>query len=158
MSLFLSTFVNKIDRKGRISIPSSFRTALETTPSFQGVILFRSYTLPAIEGCAINRMQLISDSIDRLELFSEGQEDLASTIFADSHQLAWDSEGRIMLPKTIQEYAEIRESATFVGRGATFQIWNPEKFEAYQHQARARIKERGATLTLSRTPALVEVS
>ena len=49
MALFLSTFVNKIDRKGRISVPASFRVAV-AGQSFHGVILYRSHKHPAIEG------------------------------------------------------------------------------------------------------------
>ncbi|MEI8320874.1 MAG: division/cell wall cluster transcriptional repressor MraZ [Alphaproteobacteria bacterium] len=147
MSLFLSTFINKIDRKGRVSVPSSFRTAL-SAQSFQGVVLFRSYTQSALEGCGIDRMQTLSNSLDRLDLFSETHEDLASALFADTHQLAWDPEGRIMLPEHLRHFAHIDDTAAFVGRGATFQIWSPKAFNDHQEKARARIKQGKATLQL----------
>ncbi len=147
MSLFLSTFINKIDRKGRVSVPSSFRAAL-AAQTFQGVVLFRSYTLPALEGCGLDRMQTLSNSVDRLDLFSETHEDLASALFADAHQLAWDQEGRILLPDPLRQFINLQDAAAFVGRGATFQIWNPEAFTIHQEKARERIKQRGATLQL----------
>ncbi len=68
MTLFLSTFVNKIDKKGRISVPASFRQAL-AQQSFQGVVVFRSYKFPAIEGMGIERMERLSSSVDELDLF-----------------------------------------------------------------------------------------
>lgn len=151
MSLFLSTFINKIDRKGRVSIPSTFRATLNTQ-TFQGIILFRSYTLTALEGCGIDRMQTLSSSLDRLDLFSETHEDLASALFADTHQLPWDQDGRIILPENLREFARIKDVAAIVGRGATFQIWDPKAFELHQEKARARIKETGATLKLKDLP------
>ena len=63
MALFLSTFVNKIDKKGRVSVPSAFRAAL-TSQGFPGVVLFPSFSLPAIEGWGMDRMEALSAGID----------------------------------------------------------------------------------------------
>ncbi len=147
MAMFLSTYVNKVDRKGRVSVPASFRAAL-AGDGFNGIVVFRSYKFAALEACPMDRMARLSASLDDLDLFSEQQDDLAATIFADAHQLPFDGEGRIMLPRELAEYARITDSAAFVGRGATFQIWTPDAFRAYQDEARERIRRRGATLRL----------
>jgi len=147
MTLFLSTFINKLDKKGRVSVPASFRLAL-SGQAFQGIVAFRSYKLPAIEGMGIDRMQRLSDSVDQLDLFSEAQDDLTTTIFADSQLLAFDGDGRVMLPQLLLDYSKINEAVAFVGRGATFQIWNPDAFENHQNEARKRVQEKQATLKL----------
>lgn len=147
MTLFLSTFMNKLDKKGRVSVPASFRLVL-SGQAFQGIVAFRSYKLPAIEGMAIDRMQRMSDSVDQLDLFSDAQEDLTTTIFADAQMIAFDGDGRIILPQMLLEHASIKDQVAFVGRGATFQIWNPESFEAYQNEARKRVQDKQATLKL----------
>ncbi len=149
MALFLSTFVNRVDKKGRVSVPAPFRAAL-AGQSFGGIIAFRSYKFPAIEACAGERMERLSASVDDLALFSEEQDDLAATIFADARQLAFDSEGRVLLPQDLAAHANITDRAAFVGRGPTFQIWEPGAFQAYQEQARERVHRQGATLRLSR--------
>ncbi len=149
MVLFLSTFVNKVDRKGRVSVPAPFRAAL-AGQVFNGVVAFRSYRQAAIEGCGIDRMARLSDSIDELELFSEARDDLASTIFADAHQLSFDGEGRSGLPPIFVEHAGITETAAVIGRGATFQIWQPDAFATHQDEARSRARDQGATLRLRR--------
>jgi MraZ protein len=148
MALFLSTFVNKVDAKGRVSVPAAFRAAL-TQEVFQGFVAFRSYKHNAIECCSHSRMALLSGSLDNLDLFSEEQDDLTATIFADALQLPFDGDGRIILPKKLSDFAHITDRAAFVGRGATFQIWSPEEFEPIQEQARVRAKERQSTLRLS---------
>jgi len=147
MALFLSTYTNKIDKKGRVSVPASFRAAIGGQ-NFLGIVAFRSYRLPAIEAFSIDRMEQLSAGLDALDLFSDTQDDLAATIFADSHPLPFDSEGRVLLPEAFTDYAKLQGQAAFVGRGATFQIWEPKAFQAHQAEARKRALDRGMTLRL----------
>jgi MraZ protein len=148
MALFLSTFVNKIDKKGRVSVPATFRAAL-TGDAFQGIVAFRSYKHKTIEACSMERMQRLCSSVDDLDFFSDAQDDLASTIFADALQLPLDGDGRIILPQSLLDHAGITEFASFVGRGATFQIWMPEAFQEFQDLARARVTEQQTTLKMN---------
>ncbi len=148
MALFLSTFINKVDRKGRVSVPAPFRAAV-AGQSFKGVVAFRSYRDATIEACAMDRMERLSDSVDALDQFSDEQDELTSTIFADAHQLPLDGDGRIILPAVLAEHAGITNTAAFVGRGATFQIWSPEAFENHQAEARERAGRRNATFKLA---------
>jgi len=151
VALFLSTFVNKVDRKGRVSVPASFRAAL-TGQSFAGIVAFRSFKTASIEASGIDRIEEMSARLDALDQFSEDNESLAS-IFADAQQLAFDSEGRIVLPQLLAENAGILESAAFVGLGRTFQIWEPEAHKAHQAELRERAKRQGTTLPGSRAVA-----
>lgn len=147
MALFLSTYVNKIDKKGRVSVPAPFRLAM-AGESFQGVVLFRSYKLKALEGFPMSRMLSLSESMDGMDVFSDAQEDLASTIFADAHQLAFDGDGRILLPGSLIEHVALDETVALVGRGRTFQLWHPETFKEHQEEARVRVQKSGITLKL----------
>lgn len=151
MALFLSTFTNKVDKKGRVSVPAPFRAAL-VGQNFNGLVAFRSYRLPAIEGLDMARMEQFSQSADTLDLFSDEHEDITATIFADAIQLPFDGEGRVVLPHHLVEHAGIGETATFVGRGRTFQIWEPARFGEFQAQARERAREQGLTLRLQAKP------
>ena len=144
MALFLSTFVNKVDKKGRVSVPAPFRTAL-AQQTFSGIIAFRSFKLPAIEGSGIDRMEEMSARIDALDEFSEDR-DALSSIFADAQQLAFDGEGRIVLPEALCAHAGITENAAFVGLGRTFQIWEPQRFEQHRDELRERARRQGTTL------------
>ena len=144
MALFLSTYINKIDRKGRVSVPASFRAAL-AGQEFPGVIAYRALKLPAIDASGIDRLEELTDRLDGLPEFSEEREALAS-ILPDSQQLAFDSEGRIILPAALLDYAKITENAAFVGQGRTFQIWEPERFTRHQADMRERALVRGLTL------------
>jgi MraZ protein len=149
VALFLSTVVNKVDRKGRVSVPAAMRAALSTQP-FQGIVAFRSFRSPAIEGWSIEFLNRLADGMGDMELFSENRDDLASAIFADAHQLPFDGEGRIVLPEILANHAGITTDAAFVGQGDTFQIWNPATFETHAAQARERVKNQAILPRLRR--------
>lgn len=140
MPLFLSTFVNKIDRKGRISVPASFRSALSHL-DWPGVVLYRSPLLPAIVGADLAYMERHSDEVDEIASLNDPKQALSAAILADSRQLPFDPEGRITLPVDLLEHANIVEQAAFVGRGKTFQIWEPKALEAHNNQALAMVRD-----------------
>jgi len=148
MALFIDTFINKIDRKGRISVPASYRAAL-AGQLFQGIVAFPSFKYSAIQCSGMDWMTALTDTVSKVDLFSDEHDDLTATLFADAKQLAFDGEGRIMLPESLAQHAAIDEAAAFVGRGHTFEIWQPVKLEAYKAEARKRALEKGRTLPRS---------
>ena len=140
ISLFLSTYENKIDKKGRISVPSPYR-AIVQQQSFQGIIIHLSFINPCIEACGIERLEKIHQSIDLLDPFSEERDIFATTLLGGSIHLPFDSEGRVILPSTFLEKIHIVESAIFVGKGHSFEIWEKEAFYSYAEIARKKAKE-----------------
>jgi len=145
MALFLSTFVNKIDNKGRISIPASFRTAL-AGQEFQGIVLFRSHSYKCLEGFGWDAMTEMCERLDHYAMFSAEQDDLATVIFGEAVQLVFDGDGRIVLPRELALFAGIKERAAFVGLGRKFQVWEPETFDRRREAARSTIHTRHLTL------------
>ena len=151
MTSFLSTFVNKVDRKGRVSVPAPFRAALAGDP-FQGIIVYPSMTDNALDGFGramleeLNRRRLDKTMADGdFEQALLGGNSVVDTIMALAHELPFDGEGRIVLPGTLSETAQISDRATFVGRGSRFQIWSPELFEEHQRNAVAALRARLAS-------------
>ncbi|MAZ76117.1 MAG: division/cell wall cluster transcriptional repressor MraZ [Micavibrio sp.] len=145
MPLFLSTHVNKVDKKGRVSVPSGFRAAL-ADQSFQGVVLFRSNNHECLEGFAYSYMEELGERLDNFDLFSSEQDDLATAIFADAVQLPLDGDGRVILPEGLAEFALLDGRAAFVGLGQKFQIWNPDKLEKRRNNARKAVRSNALTV------------
>jgi MraZ protein len=133
--LFLSTYTNKIDKKGRVSIPASFRAAL-AGENFSGVVAYASFVNPCIEACGISRMESLFQTIDALDPFSEERDAFAATVLGGSIQLAFDGDGRVVLPQILIEKAELVDEAIFIGKGNTFEIWNSAKFSVHSENAR----------------------
>ncbi len=154
MAVFLSTYVNKIDKKGRISVPASFRNVLseQNTTSNQSLLVFRSLDHPTLEACSQSYMENLSENIDSLDITPDERELIETTIFGGSVNLSFDSEGRICMPKELMDFCEISDQACFVGRAKTFQIWSPEHFKS--HEARARDQARLKGIRLSQIPNL----
>ncbi|MEE8333198.1 MAG: division/cell wall cluster transcriptional repressor MraZ [Alphaproteobacteria bacterium] len=151
MTSFLSTFVNKVDRKGRVSVPAQFRTAL-SNETFQGVIVYPSLSETAIDGFGrsaledLNRRRMDKTLEDGdFERALLGGDMVIDTIMAMAHELPFDGEGRIVLPATLAEPAGITDRTTFVGRGTRFQIWAPDAFEQHQQAAVTALRQRLST-------------
>ena len=158
MTILIGQHTNKIDKKGRVSVPKNFRNAL-TVPSsqdennlipFTRIYLFCSFKYPAIEGCGEAFIQRVIASLDELELFSDEQDDLAITLLENSYQMTQDTEGRILLPKELRKYACLSDEAVFVGRGTRFQIWQPAAYHIHNKNAFERVRHQAATLRLKK--------
>lgn len=148
MALFVSTFINKVDRKGRVSVPASFRAALASQMP-QGIVVYPSFTAAAIEGCGNDHLEKLADSTTAaFDLFSPEQEEINSLIFGSSYQLTWDPEGRVVLPEDILAHANITDLAAFFGKGHTFQIWEPEALKTYKEELRVRALEKRPQIAL----------
>ena len=145
VELFLSTYVNKVDRKGRVSVPATFRSTLAAHRQPNLVIAFPSFRVPALECAGSNRMEEMQERLDTLEQFSEEYENLAQ-LFADALPLNLDPEGRIALPPRLKDHAEIEDEVAFVGVGPTFQMWNPARYDEHSATVRERRRRQGTTL------------
>jgi MraZ protein len=147
MKLFLYNYVNKLDRKGRISVPAEFRSALAEL-GFDSFAAFCSFRSPAIECWTPARLEQLTLAMDDLNLFSEQQETLATTLFANTKPISFDGEGRITLPPEFLTHAGITADALFVGQGQSFQIWEPKAYERAQAAALERARKGELTLKL----------
>ena len=143
--MFLSTHVNRLDKKGRVSVPASFRSYLSSM-GYSGVVCYPSFNNYAIEGCPQNRVEKLSDSIDSLSPFEEKRDIFATSVLADSVNLQFDSEGRVSIPSELLRHAKIKQTMLFVGQGKTFQIWEPKLFEKFKIQARKKANLNRASL------------
>lgn len=152
MELFLSTYVNKVDRKGRVSVPATFRSTLATHRQPNLVVIFPSFKVPALDGAGSDRMEEMKNRLETLEQFSDEYDNL-SLLFADAHPLTMDGEGRIVLPDGLKEHANITSDAAFVGLGASFQIWEPGAYAEHRAAVRERTRRDGTTLPAGPGPA-----
>ena len=135
--MFLSTFENRIDKKGRVSVPASFRSYLSNL-GYNGVICYPSFNNLCIEAWPQDRIEKISNAIDALNPFDEKKDFFATSILSESINLQFDSEGRISLTTKLLKHAKIKNSMLFVGQGKTFQIWEPAIFEKFKASAKKK--------------------
>ena len=143
--MFLSTHENRLDKKGRVSVPASFRSYLSSM-GYNGVICYPSFNNRSVEACPQSRIEKLSVSIDSLNPFEEKRDIFATSVLADSVNLQFDSEGRISISSKLLKHAKIKQTILFVGQGKTFQIWEPNLFEKFKTQARKKANLNRASL------------
>ena len=143
--MFLSTYENKLDKKGRVSVPASFRSYLSNL-GYNGIICFPSFNNSSIEAWPQERIEKISNAIDNLNPFEEKRDFFATSILSESINLQFDSEGRVSLTEKLLKHAKIKNSMIFVGQGKTFQIWEPTFFEKFKINARKKANINRASL------------
>jgi MraZ protein len=139
MDEFVSTFTNRLDAKGRVSIPASFRTVL-ARDGFDGL-----YTCPTLDRRAVDAggnalRDTIRLSLSQFEPFSEEYEQLSTTLIGESEVLKIDQDGRTVLSQAIMDHAGVTDRVTFVGQGFKFQIWEPDRFADYREEAKERVR------------------
>ena len=135
--MFLSTYENKLDKKGRVSVPASFRSYLSNM-GYNGIVCFPSFNNQSIEAWPQDRIEKISNAIDALNPFEEKKDYFATSILSESINLQFDSEGRISLTTKLLKHAKIKNNMLFVGQGKTFQIWEPNYYEKFKVTAKRK--------------------
>ena len=143
--MFLSSFENKIDKKGRVSVPATFRSHLSSL-GYNGFITYPSFNHSALEACSQDRIEKLSSTIDSLNPFEEKRDYFATSVLSESENLQFDTEGRVVISEKLLSHAKINNNALFVGLGKTFQIWEPKNFEKFKVFARKRAFQNRSNL------------
>jgi MraZ protein len=128
MDRFVSNTTLRLDSKGRVSIPASFRSVLGRD-GFDGLFCYPALDRPAIDAGGNALMAEIEALISRFAPFSDAREQFALALYGTSETLKIDGDGRMMLSINLRRHAGITEAVTFVGLGHKFQIWEPGRFQ-----------------------------
>lgn len=143
--LFLDTIANKVDAKGRVSLPADYRAIVKELST--EIVCYRSLTSPCIEGCTEDLLEKLATDIENsTDFFSETQDDLTNLIFGDAKRFTFDSTGRIMLTEKLIKHAEITDTAVFVGKGRKFQIWSEENWAKEEERLREKVRQNRPSL------------
>ncbi|MEG6509112.1 division/cell wall cluster transcriptional repressor MraZ [Methyloligella sp. 2.7D] len=140
MDQFVSRFTNRIDTKGRVSVPASFRTVL-AKDGYDGIYCYPSLDAPALDAGGNRLVNKITDLVGELAPYSDEYDHLATALYGTSDILSVDQDGRTILPERLREHAGITNQVTFVGLGDKFQMWEPSKFEAHLAEAQQRVRD-----------------
>ena len=143
--MFLSSYENKLDKKGRVSVPASFRSHLSSL-GYNGFVAYPSFNHEALEACSEDRIEKLSSTIDSLNPFEEKRDYFATSILSESVSLQFDSEGRVLITDKLLNHAKIKNSILFVGLGKTFQIWEAKSFEKFKIVARKKAYQNRSNL------------
>lgn len=140
MDRFVSNFTNRLDAKGRVSIPASFRAVL-ARDGYEGLCVTPSLDTRALDAGGNALLAEIDRLLEGFAPYSEERDAISTALLGTSETLKTDAEGRVVLTDSLKAYAGITDQVTFVGHGHKFQIWEPETFRAHLDDARAKARE-----------------
>lgn len=138
MDRFLSNAVNRIDAKGRVSVPAHFRTVLQKR-GFAELYALRALEMPAMDVGGLDLLDRYEQRIALEDPFLQTADDMSFFAHGDGTFLKLDQDGRITVTDFIRDHTGITGEVAFVGRGTFFQIWEPGRLAEYGREARARL-------------------
>jgi MraZ protein len=141
MDRFVSTFTNKIDAKGRVSVPAPFRAVLERDGYAGGIYCYPSLDAPALDAGGQSLANKIDGLLDSLADYSDERDELSVALYGDVQVLGLDQDGRIVLPEALRAHAGLSTHVAFVGLGQKFQMWEPARFEERRARAREKVRD-----------------
>ena len=140
MSDFIGRYLNKVDKKGRVSVPASWRLSL-IGKEFSGIIAQSSLSEKSIDTYPREYLELLQNKLDLNDPLLEENEYESTVLFGGS-VLSFASEGRVILSSLLRAESNIEAEASFVGMGRRFRIWNPEIFDDYIDRAKLYMDKR----------------
>jgi MraZ protein len=142
MPRFLSSATNRIDAKGRVSVPASFRTVLGAM-GIEELYCFQDFHFPAINIGGPDLLMRFERQLENLDPFSLEANRISLLVHGGGVFMRLDSEGRLSVTDFIRNHTGIAGEVTFAGRSDYFQVWRPENFSAAQMAAREELRKRG---------------
>ena len=139
MDRFVSHYVLRLDAKGRVSIPASFRSVL-ARDGFEGLYCYPALDRKAIDAGGNALLREIERLVETYSPYSEQREQFSTALYGTSEVLKIDSEGRVVLTETLKAHAGITDAVAFVGVGQKFQIWEPDRFRAELAEATETVR------------------
>ena len=127
---------HKVDTKGRVSIPASFRRVIEAgDPAWSEgkapelVIVYGDHRRKYLECYTVDAANEVDARIDRMPRGSIERRMLEKLFNGQSLLTTVDETGRIVLPAKLRQKVDMTSEAYFIASGDTFQIWKPETYE-----------------------------
>ena len=127
---------HKVDTKGRVSIPASFRRVLEAgDPNWKSgdnpelVIVYGDQRRNYLECYTMEAIDEVDAKIDRMPRGSMQRKARQRLFHGQSFPTTVDETGRLVLPAKLRNKIELNGEAFFIAAGDTFQIWKPETYE-----------------------------
>lgn len=121
-----------IDAKGRLAVPTRYRDALGQDRAALVV------TIDTEETCLLlypsDRWQVIEDNLQRLPSFNAAARRIQRLLIGHATDVELDSNGRLLLPPVLRDYAQLTKRVVMIGQGNKFEVWNEALWQNKREQ------------------------
>lgn len=122
-----------IDTKGRLAIPTRYRSALGAEEKIPLVV-----TIDTEETCLLlytaAQWQVIEDNLQKLPSFNAAARRIQRLLIGHATDVEVDANGRVLLPTVLRNYAQLEKDVVMIGQGNKFEVWNKELWESKREQ------------------------
>lgn len=129
--MFLGEYQHSIDEKGRVSIPAKFRSDLKS-----GVVVTRG-----LDRCLFvypkQEWEVMARKLAALPISQKKSRAFARLMLAGAWDAKLDSQGRIMVPGYLRQYASLHKQAIVAGLYNRLEIWDEGAWVAYKQVTEA---------------------
>jgi mraZ protein len=124
--MFIGEYTHVIDEKGRISLPAKFRISLQ-----EGVVITRG-----LDHCLFVYPQkewgTLAEKLSELPLSQKDSRAFARLMLAGAWDAELDSQGRVMVPPYLREYAKLGKQVIITGLYNRLEMWDEKAWQAYK--------------------------
>ena len=126
--MFIGQFEHSIDEKNRIAIPSKFRRV------FQGEVIITK----GLDGCLFlfpkAKWEQMATGIGQLPTTKSSARMYARLLLASASQENFDSQGRIVVPVFLKEYAKLKGKVVVTGLYDRVEVWDKKAWEQVEEK------------------------
>ncbi len=118
-----------IDGKGRVAVPTRYREALSSS---------LVVTIDTEETCLLlypaQQWQVIEDNLQRLPSFNAAARRIQRLLIGHAADVELDSNGRVLLPPLLRDYAHLDKRVVMIGQGNKFEVWDELLWQSRREQ------------------------
>jgi MraZ protein len=142
--LFRGINAVNLDAKGRISIPTRYRCALEKVNN--QVIVTIDTEDPCLLLYPLPEWEILEKKIENLPSFNRAARRVQRLLIGHATELELDPSGRILLPSILRDYAHIDKQVMLVGQGKKFEIWSDARWEKGRQDWISKYSDEGESV------------
>jgi len=128
-NMFKGKFLHSIDAKGRISIPAKLRKYI--TPNADNTFVMTQGNEKCIDMYPKDNWMVIENDLYKLDTFDISNANFVRLMLSNAHEDEMDSQYRILVPRQLLEFAEIKNEVIILGSLRKIELWNPEILKSH---------------------------
>jgi MraZ protein len=143
--MFYGEYEHSIDKKGRVIIPSKFRDF------FREYHIEKLYVTRGLDKCLFvfteNEWKSVESKYRAMAFTRSDSRKFNRLLFGSAVEIECDKQGRILLPKFLKDYSEIKKDIVIIGVSNRFEIWSKEVWGEWYKQSKGSFEEIAENLT-----------
>ena len=124
--MFRGRYEHTIDSKGRISIPSKFREIL--SKKYDDRLVITNYDL-CLVAFPSDEWAVLEEKVKSLSLLKKEAKTFLRFFYSSGIDCMLDKQGRLLIPQTLRDYANLEKDVVLVGEGRKIEIWDKVRWE-----------------------------